>query len=223
MMEMQRETQLQLMSTIKSIQPKEPQENLSGMGDAQLWEELDKEDRDSERCRMITKLLRDRAIAKATGSTAKTAVPFPKSTSTPNNLFTRVEPIFDVGGETETIAGGGAVSKQLATASPEQKIGAGENVISIQIPHQGDRLKVNATKNVASVSAGHTDEDWISADETTSSTLSSTKANKSTQSPVSHISSEERPKGVGFEGEKGKSCLKNLGRGRIQSTGRSLS
>ena len=101
-MEMQRETQLQLMSTINSIQPKEPQENLSEMGDAQLWEELDKEDRDSERWRMITKLLRDRAIAKATGNTAKTAVPVPKSASTPNNLFTRVGPIFDVGGKTET-------------------------------------------------------------------------------------------------------------------------
>ena len=115
------------------------------------------------------------------------------------------------------------MSKQLATASPEQKIGAGENVISTPIPHQGARPKVIVTKNVANVSVDHTDEDWISADETMSSTFSSTKANKGTQSPVSLVSSEEKPKGVGFEGEKGKSCLKNLGRGRSRSTGRSLS
>ena len=49
MMEMQRETQLQLMSTIKSVQTKEPQENLSELGDAQLWDELDKAEGDSER------------------------------------------------------------------------------------------------------------------------------------------------------------------------------
>ena len=53
--------------------------DLYEMGDAQLCDGLDKAEGDSERCKMITKILRDRSIACATGKQKTLTVPLAKA------------------------------------------------------------------------------------------------------------------------------------------------
>ena len=130
-------SQRQLISTIMSAQSKEvaslpPPPDLSKMGLEELLK-LMTETEDGEEYMKIQQAFSVRVKALRTVKNQQnianeTVTPVPKSTSTPNSTPSGGGHVPDEKGKNETIVDGGALSKQLATASPEREIGVDENI-----------------------------------------------------------------------------------------------
>ena len=210
------------MSTIKSIQPKEAREDLSEMGVARLWEELDKADGDSERFKMITRMLRARSIARATGE-QQTLTAQPPIIETPAFASTPNDPTLKVGENDQDnrklkLSWSEPSESIPHTASARQEATKQDTGGACDEPtNLGARPKTTIGKRDMHVSDNLSNEDRPSLEDTVESSFSSTAANRGPQNSISIPSSGEKPREVGFIGEQWKSCLKSQTREGVQS------